>query len=250
MRPILFAILSFLFCASIAQANCRLGLILALDVSGSVNEREYRQQLDGLAFALQSPEVVELFLNDDNHVSLLAYEWSATNHQRLIFDWTDVKDTQTVQSLSKIVVDHRKNRATLKTAIGKSLDFAADQFLRKPDCWAQTIDISGDGLNNDGRDPIETRLLPKFRDITVNALVVSQPDETGENAETRVFRDDKLYRYFEAQVIHGPDSFVEIAYGYEQYASAMKRKLIRELSPKLIGFGPKKIISAAHAGGL
>ena len=76
------------------SAQCRQALALGMDVSGSVDSREYRLQLSGLAAALRHPEVVQLILsNPSTFVRIAIYEWSEPGHQRLLLGWTDVRST-------------------------------------------------------------------------------------------------------------------------------------------------------------
>ncbi|WP_343294142.1 DUF1194 domain-containing protein [Ruegeria sp. ANG-R] len=73
-------------------AQCRQALALGLDVSGSVDSREYQLQLNGLAAALRHPDVVNLILsNPTTFVRVAIFEWSETGHQRLLLDWTDIR---------------------------------------------------------------------------------------------------------------------------------------------------------------
>ena len=95
-----------------------------------------------------------------------------------------------------------------------------------PPCLFQTIDLSGDGSNNDGYGPqIAYRHFP-FENITVNGLVINAADFEGE-----LF----LIPFFENNVLHGPGAFLEIAQGFEDFERAMRRKLERELTSLQIG---------------
>lgn len=230
-----------LFLASMAQAQCRHALVLALDISGSVNEREYRLQLDGLAMALSDPQVQDLILaNPTAPISIAVFEWSSERHQQLIVNWQDILTAQMLDVIAARLRMHNKDRITLKTAIGEAMQFSAALMRQKPDCWRKTIDISGDGTNNDGRVPESIRKFKPFRDITINALIVTQAeDETGVYSPADEARMRELTQYYTKNVIHGAAAFTMQARGYEDYARAMKAKLIKELSPAMIGFfGP------------
>ena len=93
--------------------------------------------------------------------------------------------------------------------------------LSGQDCAALTLDISGDGKNNSGPRPREVRELLAAKGITINGLVIATRDIA------------EMSAYYHAEVIVGPQAFVETAAGFEDYGQAMKRKLLRELVPGL-----------------
>ncbi len=222
--------------------ECRLALVLALDVSGSVNELEYRQQLDGLATALGSPRVRQAILSGDAPVELSAFEWSSRNHQFLIQPWTTLDSHDAIDRAAARIRSYQKQRAGLKTALGTALLFAATLLDARPTCWQHTVDVSGDGKNNIGVGPEQVYTLAAFSRITVNALVVGDPGSGTEETEPNLTRA-ALKTYFDQTVIHGSGAFSMIAYGYNDYARAMEQKLLRELRPPALGaldppFGP------------
>lgn len=212
--------------------TCRLALVLALDVSGSVDPAEYAQQVNGLAAALDHPDVrAQILAGTDAHVSLAVFEWSSRNHQYVIQPWTILNSNAALDRAIKTVRDHRKIRAGLKTALGTALSFGASMLDRQPHCWVKTIDVSGDGKNNIGLTPAQIYQSGAFAQITVNALVVRGVSETAEDIASKV----GLLHYYESEVICGPSSFAMIAHGYSDYAEAMRRKLIRELELPVLG---------------
>lgn len=229
-------LLFFLFSAP-AHAACRHALVLALDISGSVNAEEYLHQANGLANALLSPEIQELILaGGSDPVEIAVFEWSSEKHQDMIVDWTPLTDPQTIARVAERIRAHRKNRATLKTAIGSALNFARLLLEERKSCWRRTIDVSGDGKNNDGPRPQWIYENAPFEGIVVNALVVSLEDHDGR--EDGISSDpqgaDKrkeLQAYYNTEVVYGPDAFSIVALGYADYERAMRIKLIRELSP-------------------
>lgn len=228
-----FGALAFaLILPTVAQAACRQALVLALDVSGSVNAREYAQQVAGLAAALDDPEVRELILDGAAApVELLVFEWSSRNHQFLIQPWTSLTDADVLDAAIARIRGYRKQRAGLKTAMGTALQFAGAALSEKAHCWRRTVDISADGKNNIGPAPREAYALPIFAGTTVNALVIGDPHPE------RARDNDELQHYFRSEVIHGPGAFSMVANGYADYARAMKRKLVRELKVPEMGRG-------------
>lgn len=214
-----------------AEAACRLALALALDVSESVDGREYRLQLDGLAAALEHDSVAEVLLSQpETPVALAAYEWSGPGAQRLVLDWTPVPDAE---ALARVVARLRATDRALEpgpTAIGEALLHGAALLARGPACWRQVIDISGDGKSNTGPDP--AALDDALRGVTVNALVIGADGQDW--IDRRQVPIGELSSYFRTQVIRGPDAFVETALGYHDFRRAMTRKLLRELESRAL----------------
>ena len=223
-----------LLAAGVQAQACRQALVLALDVSGSVNAVEYRQQTEGLAAALNAADVRDLILlGADAPINLAVFEWSSQNHQYIIQPWVRLDSAAALDATIARIRAHRPVRAGLKTAMGTSLAFAAGLLDQKSECWELTIDVSGDGIGNIGPTPRQAYTLDSFDRITVNALVVGAVEGVSTRAQSR---SEELRRYFETDVIHGPQAFAMVAYGYADYADAMRRKLIRELSVPIVGF--------------
>lgn len=216
----------------IAQADCRQALALGLDVSGSVDAREYRLQLDGLALALGDPDVTAALLSlPSAPVRLAVYEWSAPNDDRLIIGWTDIYTQADISDIQTRL--HRTQRADMapSTGLGAALRIGFDLLDQQADCWTRTLDISGDGKANTGQRPQDIRNPPQ--NVTVNGLVVGEQN-TATGASTTL-QLGELTAYYTAYVIRGPDAFVETALGFDNYADAMRRKLLRELRTFAIG---------------
>ncbi len=230
MRLVLTA-LSFCLLTTAALAEpCRLALVLALDVSGSVDEEEYRQQLDGLAFALESEVVREAILLLGSTVEIAAFEWSSRNHQFLVLPWTALRTNDDISLAASRIRNYKKQRAGLKTALSTAMLFAAEMLRDRSDCWQRTVDVSGDGMNNIGPTMSNVYALDVFQGITVNALAVIKTAPDTENTTARESKTADLKVYFSKNVIRGPNSFALAARGYSDYAQAMQRKLLKEVA--------------------
>lgn len=211
-----------------AQDRCRQALALGLDVSGSVDSREYRMQLDGLAAALLHPEVTEALLSMTGApVKIAVYEWSGPADQVLLQDWQAVSHAADIAAIAERLRAARRAPSEQSTALGQAMTFGAALLSQQNTCWTRTLDISGDGKSNTGTNP---QHVPddRFDGITINALVIGADAlDHGDNRQAEI---SELSSYFNAYVIHGPGSFVEVALGFEDYEAAMVRKLKRELS--------------------
>jgi hypothetical protein len=217
MRAALAGLAAALVAAGAAGAECRLAMTIGMDVSASIDEGEHALQRHGLALALVDEEVVAAFLAIDGFAMLQVYEWSGRARQTVILDWTPIAaETDLARAADAVRVAPRADRE-FPTAVGASLIFAWRQ-LERVACADRIVNLSGDGENNDGVPPRVVRDELGFEGATVNGLVV------GGNLE-------RLRRYYEEHVIHGPGSFVEVALAFEDFPEAMRRKLIRELGP-------------------
>ena len=206
--------------ASAGLADCRQALALGLDVSGSVDAREYRLQLDGVAGALEDPAVRAAILSaPEAPVSLLVYEWSGPTDQRVIAPWRSITGAAALQDLIDGLRQVERAAAPPGTALGVAMAAGAAYLAQRPACLKHTLDISGDGISNLGPRPRDVKRQLAGRDLTVNALVVEAAEE-----------DSTLTGYFMAEVITGPGAFALPAAGFDAYQSAMTTKLLRELA--------------------
>ncbi|MDG1471487.1 MAG: DUF1194 domain-containing protein [Ascidiaceihabitans sp.] len=213
--------------ATSANAQCRQALALGLDVSGSVDAREYRLQMDGLAQALSASTVQSKLLSQtDTPVMLLVYEWSGPNDQHTVLPWQPMTSVQDLEQIIAVLQNTQRRDASPGTALGQAMQVGA-AHLSKADCWAKTLDISGDGKSNLGIRPRDAKPLLAPQGITVNGLVIGADAPT--ISDTRQTEIGELSSYFRAEVILGPDAFVETSLGFADYAAAMTRKLVREL---------------------
>lgn len=235
LKRILIALLA-ISPETVRAEACRLALVLALDVSGSVNETEYRQQLNGVANALDSPPVRASILSYSGaSVQLAVFEWSSQNHQFLVQPWIALDSDAAIDQAVARIRGYRKQRAGLKTALSTAMLFAAELLREQRDCWQRKIDVSGDGKNNIGPALDQVYGLGSFAGVTVNALVIGEPSPgTASEASTGLTRT-ALRQYYEDEVILGPDAFAIDAYGYEDYARAMQEKLLREIHVPILG---------------
>lgn len=214
------ALVSATLWASAGVAECRQALALGLDVSGSVDAREYRLQLDGVAGALDDPAVRAAILSaPEAPVSLLVYEWSGPTDQRVIAPWRSITDAAALQELIDGLRQVERAAASPGTALGVAVAAGAAYLAQRPACLKHTLDISGDGISNLGPRPRDVKRQLAGRNLTVNALVVEAAEE-----------DSTLTGYFLAEVITGPGAFALPAAGFDAYQSAMTTKLLRELA--------------------
>jgi len=215
-----------------AQAACRQALALGVDVSGSVDAREYRLQLDGLAAALRDAEVQRAFLAmPQAPVRLLVFEWAGLSDQRRLAGWRDIASAQDLEAVALRLEATQSVYEDPATAIGSAMLHGARLLNGQTDCWARTLDISGDGPANRGPHPGDLRDA-EFDGITINALVIGPGSRANTTKDlTGVLT---LEQYYRAHVLRGRDAFVEPARDFEDFAQAMRRKLLREVAAPVL----------------
>ena len=205
---------------------CRLALVLAIDVSSSVDASEDQLQRAGLAAALIAPDVQAAFFASPDPVALFIFEWSGRYNQNEILPWTMIKGRQDLLNAAETVLDSKRNHDDFPTAMGYALGHAAIQLQQMPHCLFHTIDVAGDGINNEGFGPKAAYRAFPFDHVTVNGLLIQSNGNIGTPDPLMFYRN---------QVIRGPGAFIEIANDFDDYENAMRRKLIREVTPQVIG---------------
>lgn len=219
---------------ALAQAGCRQALALGLDVSGSVDAREYGLQIGGVADALASPRVANALLQmPGTPVELLVYEWSGPDDPAVILPWTAITGPLVLDAAIAQLRATERRVASPGTALGLAMREGVRLLDQRKACQKRILDISGDGKSNLGPRPVLIRPEIAQTDIIVNALVIGEDTPDGRQSGEQVVSG--LTRYFQTEVIVGTGSFVETALGFEDYAAAMARKLERELETLILG---------------
>ncbi|MEP1612013.1 MAG: DUF1194 domain-containing protein [Roseobacter sp.] len=218
-----------------SAAQCRQALALGLDVSGSVDLREYRLQMDGVVASLNDPEIVQILLAMPSApIRLMIYEWSGPADQKVLLPWTSITGLDSITEITATLASTQRREATPGTALGIAMNYGAQKLTEQSGrCWKLTLDISGDGRSNLGPRPryVKEKILES--DITVNALVIGS--STLASRDQRQSEISQLSSYFRAEVISGPDSFVQTASAFEDYSQALTQKLKKELEGVVVG---------------
>lgn len=207
-------------------ADCRLALVLAMDVSSSVDAGEDALQRAGLARALLAPEVAAAFLHPPQPVALAVFEWSGRDNQKLLLDWTLIRARADLEQASRALAGSTRSTDQFPTALGHAVGYAAILLQSAPTCIAQTIDVSGDGRNNEGFTPRQAYAHFPFDGVTVNGLAI---ETAGNSGASETFGDAVMAEYYREHLLLGPNAFVQEAGGFADFERAMRRKLLREL---------------------
>jgi len=231
LRPLAIA-LALLAAAPPAGAGAlrsvSLELILGVDVSTSVNDREYSLQIDGIAAALRDPAVAEAIKAHPKGVAFALFQWAGVSQKEPSIPWRVLRDQADIDRLAADVAQVKIANLGHFTAIGKAIAKGVDEIETNAfEAPLRRIDISGDGHSNSGPDPRQIGLAAAARGVTVSGLAV-QTDEA------------RLGDYYRTHVAAGPGSFVEVTTDYEGFHRAMLRKLLRELEPALADAAPRQ----------
>ena len=214
-----------------------LELVLAVDVSASVDEAEYRLQTLGLAAAFRDPAVIAaISAAGDQGIAVTLVQWGVGLEQRQAVGWTHLRDPGSAAAFADAVLASPRLFVGNGTSISHALLYAAGLFEENGFAGRRrVIDLSGDGRNNSGPAPGAARDRVLARGITVNGLAIRD-------------RDRGLGRYFAEHVIGGTASFVVVADDFSDFPRAIRRKLLREIQAPLSRRQPGAKALASLAG--
>ena len=213
-----------------AQEEVDLLLVMAADVSRSIDSAKFNLQRSGYAAAITNPRVLDAIKSGHRGKIAVAFvEWSGSSSQKVIIDWTVIGDPKSAQDFSSQVVEAQRPFAD-RTSISSGIDFAVAVLARAPFKAArQTIDMSGDGTNNSGRDVTSARDEALAKGITINGLVILSETPLQWNAD-HTNPPGGLGNYYRDNVIGGTGAFVMVAQNFESFGHAILNKLIAEIA--------------------
>jgi hypothetical protein len=233
MRRLLAAAL---LCLATAMPSARaaepvdLLLVLAADVSRSVTQPKFELQRQGYATAISNPRVLEAIRSGPRQRIAVAFvEWSGLGNQQVVIDWTLIDGPQAAQAFGDRLLESPRSFAD-RTSISGGIDFAVAQLKRAPfSSERQTIDVSGDGTNNSGRDVTMARDAALALGININGLVILSDRPLPWNPE-HTNPPGGLAKYFRDNVTGGPGSFVIEALDFDSFGEAIVKKMIAEIA--------------------
>lgn len=195
-----------------------LALVLAVDCSFSVDSREFALQMEGLGRAFQREEVKQAIAQGARQrIAVAVVQWSDEHNQSVSLPWTVIAGSADADGLAARLMSMPRMLSEGGTSISAALRFSAALFAAAPSAERQVIDVSTDGRNNSGPSVSPVRDMLVADGITINGLTILNEWPT-------------LDTYFEANVAGGPGTFVIAASDYEDFADAIFRKLLREIT--------------------
>jgi hypothetical protein len=201
-------------------------LVLAVDVSRSVDQEEMEMQMRGYAAAFRDPRLIDAMGKGPiGSVAVTLFTWSDWNIQEHLVPWMKIEDAASAERFAG-AVDRAPRRTHLYTSISGAMDYASRLFGRGYEGTRRVVDISGDGINNSGRDVEAARQDAMDQGIVINGLAVldRSPPPLG------LAGQQPLDEYFRDRVIGGPGAFLMVAEGFDAFEQAVRRKIIREIA--------------------
>jgi hypothetical protein len=194
-------------------------LVLAVDVSGSVSEDRFELQREGYAAAFRSPAVQQAIRSTaSGSIAVAMLQWTGPALHVVAVDWTLIDDATSAESFAAAIETAPRALFGGGTSISGAIDYSVGMLARAPfQAPRRIIDVSGDGANNRGRPAADARDAAVAAGITVNGLPILtlEPD---------------LDSYYRQSVIGGPSAFVIVARSYEEFAVAIRSKLMIEIA--------------------
>lgn len=212
-------------------------LIIAVDVSYSMDLDELAVQREGYAEAIMSKDFLQALRTGPNSkIALTYFEWSAFGDQKIIIPWRVIDGPETAGAVAEDIMKAPVRRGS-RTSISGAILFAQPLFDQDPSRGLRrVIDISGDGPNNNGPPVTGVRDEALAKGIVINGLPIMV------KAPSYAMMDiDHLDWYYQDCVIGGPGSFMEPIKGRENFKQAIRAKLIREVA----GPAPERPLVAA-----
>lgn len=218
------------FAPSSRAETVDLQLVLAADVSRSVDEDEFHLQRQGYAAAMTNPRVIQAIQSGPfRSIAVTFVEWSGAEAQHVVADWMVVRDDETAGVFAAILQSAPRSFAGF-TSISAGIDFAMNRFAASGvDGERHIIDVSGDGTNNGGRPVTDARDEAVAAGVTINGLaIINQHPNPGYFAHTQP--PGGIGEYYRTNVTGGPGSFVITIEDFESFADAMTNKLVSEIA--------------------
>jgi hypothetical protein len=216
--------------AARAAEKVDLLLVLASDVSRSVDAQKFELQRRGYGQAMSDPRVVEAIRSGSNgRIAVCFIEWSGVMSQKMVIDWTIIGDAESARQFGDRILEAPRSFAD-RTSISAAIEFSVMHLEKAPfEAARRTIDVSGDGTNNSGRDVAAARDEALAKGITINGLVILSDRPLAWNPE-HTNPPGGLDNYYRQNVVGGPRAFVMVAQDFNAFGQALINKLIAEVA--------------------
>jgi hypothetical protein len=219
-----------IFSGGVRAQDTDLLLVLAADVSRSIDEHEFDLQRKGYAAALSDPRVLAAIRGGTTGTIAVCFvEWSGAGEQLVVADWTVIHDDEDAGGLAATLLAAPRSFIG-RTSISGAVDFAMERFAAaKPRSNRRIIDISGDGTNNSGRPVTEARDRALAEGVTINGLAIIN-DRPSPGYAFHTQPPGGLPEWYRQNVIGGPGAFLHVVEDFRSFADAMTNKLVSEVA--------------------
>jgi hypothetical protein len=216
--------------AASAAEDVDLLLVLAVDVSRSIDANKFQLQREGYAAAVADPHVLEAIgTGRTGRIGLTFVEWSGVGAQKVVIDWTTIGNADSAKGFGDRLLEAPRSFAD-RTSISGAIEFAMGQLDKAPyEAARRTIDVSGDGTNNAGRDVAMLRDEAVAKGITINGLVILSDNPMSWNPD-HTNPPGGLANYYRNNVVGGPSAFVMVAENFNSFGQAIIKKMIAEVA--------------------
>jgi len=205
-------------------------LVLAADVSRSIDAEKFQLQRNGYVAALANPRVLDAIASGRyGRIGLTFVEWSGVGNQKVVIDWTLIDGTAAAKGFGDRLLEAPRSFWD-RTSISGGIEFATAQLAAAPyESARRTIDVSGDGTNNAGPDAATLRDRAVAKGITINGLPILSANPMSWNPD-HTNPPGGLANYYRDNVIGGPMAFVRVAKDFNAFGDAIIEKMIAEVS--------------------
>jgi hypothetical protein len=225
---------------SVAAEAVDLELILAVDVSRSIDAYEFSLQRQGYANAFRDPNVLEAIARGRRgKIGVALIEWSGAAEQKLVVDWMRIANAEDAVGFAQELENEPRSFAG-RTSISGGIDFAMPLFGKVFRGDRRVIDVSGDGVNNSGRPAPEARDAAIALDVVINGLAIIN-DRPNPIPSWRGEPEPPLDLFYIENVIGGPGAFLMVANDFGDFGRALVAKLLREIAD---ADGPVRILAS------
>jgi hypothetical protein len=205
-------------------------LVLAADISRSLDAAKFKLQREGYAAGITNPRVIAAIQSTPNsRIAVCFVEWSGATAQAVVVDWTPIANADQAKAFAQQILAAPRLFHE-RTSISAAIDYAMQQFSRSTfKAERRVIDISGDGTNNSGRDVAPARDDAVARDVTINGVAILSEVPLPSNPQ-HTHPPGGLLKYYEDNVIGGPGAFALPAENFEAFGQSLLSKLIKEIA--------------------
>ena len=207
-----------------------LHLVLAADVSRSMNDERFHLQRMGYVEAFRDRRVINAIRSGAlGRIAVCFVEWSGESSQKVLIDWTVINDDESAAVFADQLAKPLRSFAD-RTALGVAVEYSVELLKRSPhDSKRRTIDISGDGTSNNGTPAGVARDRAVAQGITINGIPILSAEPLPWNPG-HTHPPGGLENWYRENVTGGPGSFTMVAENFQSFAYAIANKLIREIA--------------------
>jgi hypothetical protein len=206
-----------------------LALVLAADVSRSIDDEEFKLQRQGYAAAVTNSRVLQaIAAGPYGAIAVCFIEWSGPEEQQVVAEWTVIRDGETAAGFAATLLAAPRSFVG-RTSISAALDFSRAYLTKAGTAERRIIDVSGDGTNNSGRLVVDARDEVVAAGITINGLaIINEHPNPGYFAHTQP--PEGLPEYYRHNVIGGQGAFLQVVQDFNSFGEAITIKLVTEIA--------------------